>query len=92
LGKLRNLEAIARLKIGRTLSCSLHAQSKGPRGRSSAALSFCSLKTSTGSDPPYRVHRPERLDNPPASSRASSASRRSSPDAAVQPLHPAYYE
>ena len=50
---------------------------------------FSSLALSTGSVPPCTALPPARQGNPPASSRASSASRRSSPDAAAQPLRPA---
>src|ERR1700736_6917822 len=47
------------------------------------------LTTSTCNDPPCKVLPPERSGKQPASRRASSASRRSSRDAAVQPLRPA---
>src|SRR5436305_10961505 len=66
-------------------------QSKGPRRNFLGGPFLRSSdrqNTSTGSAPICKALPPERSDNPPASSKASSASRQSSPDATAQPLHP----
>src|ERR1700759_4486224 len=47
------------------------------------------IEASNGSAQPCKALPPTRPDSPPASSKVSSTSRQSSPDAAVQPLRPA---